>query len=198
MSVNLNCCPNFNLGLESLCSCKKKPETESPSPSPPPAPGPASTRKDEIIVLVENEQIQFENLVPKHLEYLYLKILKNKKILFAFGKLMDNFGMTDEDFNGIDICSISKYSELFGGCICPLISKTLDQGTAYQFCFKLGSSKRLFCCSIYPCYIPEQISSVDCVIRPVISGFKPSLIEKYVLPLERDNKGSGGWKIDIV
>lgn len=200
MTLNLNCCPNFNLGLGSLCSCKGKPETESPLPPTTPIGDEASSMYSlgEPITLIETEQIHFESLLPTHPEYLYLKILKNRVVLCATGGLMDDLQMIDKDFIGVDLCLIGKNTELFGGCICPLVSKTLDQGTAYQFCFKLGSSERLFCCSIYPCSIPGQISSADCVIRPVINGFRPSLIEKFVLPLQETGKRDGGWKTNIV
>lgn len=224
MTLNLNCCPNFNLGLGNLCSCKGKPETESPPPSPtdpsvpdegevlrPGLPARARTRGGtlidvlgEPITLIETEQIHFESLLPNHSEYLYLKILKNRSILFADGGLIDDLHMTLDDLIGIDLCSVVKNPELFGGCICPLITKTLEQGTAYQFCFKVGAHERLICCSIYPCSIPGHISSADCVIRPVINGFRPSLIDKFVLPLD-DTKSlpigdrkTSGWKSNLV
>ena len=183
MSINFNCCPNLNLGLGSLCSCKEKPRTDSP----PLDNGPHHNLMDtmgEPVTLVETEQIQFENIIPGHMEYLYLKIIKDQTVLCVAGGLLDDFRMTSQDFLGISLCSVVKNQELFGGCICPLVRKALENGTAYQFCFKLGKKERLICCSIYPCSIPGSISSVDCVIRPVVSGFRPSLIDKFVLPLD--------------
>ena len=206
MSINLNCCPNFNLGLGSLCSCKDKSETNSPPSSPQPSiPIDRSHFRSvtptnvlgEPITLVETDQIHFENLLPNHSEYLYLKILKNVTVLFAIGGLMDDLHMVQEDFLGVNICSIVRNSELFGECICPLVTKTLENGTAYQFCFRLNGYERLICCSIYPCSIPGRISSSDCVIRPVVNGFRPSLIDKFVLPLE-DSDVKIEKKISIV
>lgn len=192
MTLNLNCCPNFNLGLGSLCSCKDKPRTESPEPINPvpmePNSGIDATRDllREPIVLVENEQIHFESMLPNHTEFLYLKILNDKKILAIAGGLIGDLKMDKDDLIDKDVCSVEKNQELFADFICTLVSRSLENGTAYQFCFKIGSSGRILCCSIYPCSIPGFVSSVDCIIRLVIEGFRPSLIDKFILPLDPD------------
>lgn len=196
--VNLNCCPNFSLGT--MCTCKGRPATESPPPSlgePPP-----STFVEplgEFITLIEMEQIHFETLLPSHNEYLYLKIKKNKNILCATGGLLDDLKMEKKDFIGVNLCEVKKNPQLFGDFICPLTTKSLETGTAYQFCFKLGSHERTICCSIYPCTIPGQISSIDCVIRPIINGFRPSLIDKFALLGDDEEDGKSlKWKTTTI
>jgi hypothetical protein len=190
MSLNLNCCPNLKLG--SLCS--SKPRTESPPPEPsqitPVVDYSDPHRLGEPIVLVDNDPVFFETLIPNHREYLYLKILNTYCILCAVGGLLVDLKMKRDDLIDVNLRSLKKNQDLFGDFIYSLVSKTFENKTSYQFCFRLGRNQRILCCSIYLCPIPGHISSVDCVIRPIIKGFKHSLIDKYILSLnseERDN-----------
>ena len=63
------------------------------------------------------------------------------------------------------IYKIEKNKIFFLDFIKPLLEMALEKGEAYQFTFKMSTENQNLVCSLYPCYIPESITSVDIVIR---------------------------------
>ena len=176
MGVNFSFCQNVNLG--GFVLCKNKPEVDTPSPSPS-----VETNFEMLgkaITLVESEHVKFNSLLPDHNEFIFLKILEEGRIIAAEGEFMDDIGMIKEDFMGREVCDIDKNRELFHDYICPLFKKSVETGSMYQFCFKVGINPRVICCSIYPSTMPGKISSVDCVIRPALYARD---LDRFVLEL---------------
>ena len=126
-----------------------------------------------VITLTVGESISFDSLLPNHNEYIYLKIKSAGEIIAAEGDFMNDLGMTRADFIGYHLNSIEKNRELFGEYIYPLFIRSIENGSVYQFCFRIDDTQRVVCCSLYPCTIPGAISSIDCVIRPAV--FKSDL-----------------------
>lgn len=161
MSLNLTCCKEFN--LTSLICCKQGGKTTSPTPSPTPS---MSFSLGKVITIVDSPQVKFENLIPSHKEYLYLKILSNYTVISLSGELLDDLDMTISDILGKTICEIKRNGQLFKECICPLLTQSIKTGDIYQFCFTIDATPRIITCTIYPCPTPEGIHSADCIIRP--------------------------------
>lgn len=175
MVLDFNCCPNFSLG--SLCICKNKEKSFETK----------KISKDEPIVLVHNDPIYFTDIIPRHNNFLYLKILEDKKILTIAGDLIYELNMKEKDLKNKNICEIEKNTELFGEFICPLVDSSIKEEIEFQFFFQIGKNIRLFCCSVYTCKASGKILSIDCVIRPVTAGLVPTTVKQFELvPQELD------------
>lgn len=174
MSLNLTCCKEFN--LSSLICCKKGQEHEE---------DPSSSERglntfindrgnlednQNIITIIDITPYRFENLIPDHDHYLFIKILFNEIIISVEGEFINQLNMAREDFIGKKICNVKKNIDLFKDCICPLFHRSIETGNIYEFSFLINDNPQHLTCNIYPCLMSPKISSVDCVIRPSSKG----------------------------
>ena len=169
--VNIKCCDTFSVS-KVFFSCKKR----------------ENDNEELTFELIESPHKKFEDLIPSSQDYLYLKILKNKKIISVDGNYIKNLLLTKEDLINKKLDSINKCSELFGEYILPLFETSIKNGEAYQFDFKNNNENRIMACSIYPCSIPGAITSVDVVIRNSPSIKNKLRLESFVI----ERKSSGG------
>ena len=73
--------------------------------------------------------------------------------------------MKKKDIINKYLYEISKNKIFFLDFIKPLLEMALEKGEAYQFMFKINTEQKNLVCSLYPCYIPDSVTSVDIVIR---------------------------------
>lgn len=144
--VEIKLCDNFK--ISKLTCCPKK----------------SSSFTDEDFKLIKAKQKKYHNLIPRKEDYIFLKVLYSGEIIAAVGKLLDAFHLKKEDLINKNLEDVSKCQVLFSDYIEPLFYSCLEKELAYQFDFKI--KQKHYSCSIYPCSIPEEISSVDIVIRP--------------------------------
>ena len=64
----------------------------------------------------------------------------------------------------INLNEIRKCTILFEEYIGPLFESCLEKNISYQFIFKF--KKKIFSCSLYPCWVPDKLCSIDIVMRP--------------------------------
>lgn len=126
-------------------------------------------RKKEILTeedfkLIKTKHKKYQKLIPKNHEYLFLKVLDSGYIISSVGELLNFFKLKPKDLNNKSLEEVSKCQPLFNDFIQPLFESCLEKEQAYQFDFEVKNKK--FSCSLYPCYIPDDIASVDIVIRP--------------------------------
>lgn len=114
--------------------------------------------------LIKTKHKKYPKLVPSHHDYIFLKVLNNHEIISVVGDLLKFFKLKTKDLMGKTLDSVSKCQPLFSDFILPLFESCLTNVSAYQFDFEVLNKK--FSCSLYPCYIPDDIASVDIVIRP--------------------------------
>ena len=113
--------------------------------------------------LIKTKHKKYKQLVPKHTDYIFLKILDTGEIISVVGKLLSFFNLKSKHLLHKFINDIDKCSSLFSEFISPLFDSCLEKNLAYQFDFELKNKR--FSCSLYPCSIPDEITSVDIVIR---------------------------------
>ena len=175
--VNIKCCDTFSIS-KIFFSCKKK-EIDT---------------NELTFELIESPHKKFDDLILSNQDYLYLKILKNKKIISVEGNYIKKLFMTKEDLLNKKLDSINKCSELFGEYILPLFETSIENGEAYQFDFKTSIENKIMACSLYPCSIPGAIASVDVVIRnspPIKNKLK---LDSFVI----ERRSSGGVNVPIL
>lgn len=114
--------------------------------------------------LIKTKHKKYPKLVPVNREYFFLKVLDNQEIISVVGDLLKFFKLKPKDLLHQTLSEISKCQPLFNDFILPLFESCLENDSAYQFDFEVKDKK--FSCSLYPCYISNDISSVDIVIRP--------------------------------
>jgi len=168
--MSFNLCGTFNLSLKELscfCCIKKKKKEH--------------LHLGKTIHLIESNQVLFDSLIPLHDDYLLLKILRDETVISAEGGFMEDLEMSREDFIGIKVSHISKNVELFRSYITTVFKRVIETSTVYQFCFKLNEEGRIFCCTIYPCPIPDFMGSIDCVIRPGLISLDPRNIDRFAV-----------------
>lgn len=132
----------------------------------------------EDFTLIKTKHKKYNNLVPSNHDYIFLKVLDNGEIISVVGKLLPYFGLKSKDLLGKPLNKITKCQPLFNDYIEPLFLACMEKNSAYQFDFELKGQK--FSCSLFPCSIPVDITSVDIVIRPshdvLTAGEKDSFI----------------------
>jgi len=114
--------------------------------------------------LIKTKHKKYKKLVPKNYDYIFLKVLDDSKIISATGKLMSFFTLKEKDLLDKKLEDVKKCQPLFSEYIEPLFNSCLENNLAYQFDFEVKEKK--FSCSLYPCHIPNDIVSIDIVIRP--------------------------------
>lgn len=119
----------------------------------------------EFELVKQDENLGFPNLIPESENYLYMKADKYEKIIAVEGEYLQKFRMKKKDILNKYIYEITKNKIFFLDFIKPLLELSLEKGEAYQFTFKINTEQQNLVCSIYPCYIPDNITSVDIVIR---------------------------------
>ena len=102
--------------------------------------------------------------MPRNYDYIFLKVLDTSQIISATGKLLNFFNLKDKDLIGKKLEEVKKCQPLFADYIEPLFNSCLENNLAYQFDFEVREKK--FSCTLYPCPIPQDIVSIDIVIRP--------------------------------
>lgn len=129
--------------------------------------------------LIKTKQKKYTNLIPKKEDYIFLKVLHGGEIISAVGKLLNLFKLKQQDLINKNLEDVSKCQVLFSDYIEPLFYSCLDNGVAYQFDFKIKN--KYFSCSLYPCSLPDEISSVDIVIRPSHNTEVETNTDKFIL-----------------
>ena len=119
----------------------------------------------EFELIKQDENLGFHNLLPESDNYLYMKVDKYEKVIAVEGEYLKKFKMKRCDILNEYIYNIRKNQIFFLDFIKPLLEMSLEKGEAYQFMFKINTEKQNLVCSLYPCYIPDNITSVDIVIR---------------------------------
>ena len=119
----------------------------------------------EFELIKQNENLGFHNLIPESENYLYMKADKYEKIIAIEGEYLKKFKMKKKDILNKYIYEIKENKIFFLDFIKPLLEMALSKGEAYQFMFKMSTENQNLVCSLYPCYIPDSITSVDIVIR---------------------------------
>jgi len=119
----------------------------------------------EFELIKQNENLGFHNLIPESDNYLYMKADKYEKIIAVEGDYLKKFKMKKKDIINKYLYEISKNKIFFLDFIKPLLEMALEKGEAYQFMFKINTEQQKLVCSLYPCYIPDSITSIDIVIR---------------------------------
>ena len=129
----------------------------------------------------ENEQYSFSSMLPESDNYLYLKIDKNGKIISVTGDYMKKFNMKRKDFYKKNISEVEVMAQFFIDFLKPLHELSIEKGEAYQFLFNSNHDENPMVCSIYPCYIPNIVSSVDVVVRQPQDIIERGKMEDYLL-----------------
>jgi len=147
--MNFNCCESLNISsINFNCSKDSKNQIEF------------------NLIKQEDKQYKFENLLPESNNYLYVKILKNEKIICLEGGLSKIFHMKKKDFVDIYLYDVKYHKEFFLDFIKPLFEISVDKGDSFQFMFSNSKIDEELVCSIYPCCIPgNHIASIDVVVR---------------------------------
>jgi hypothetical protein len=134
--------------------------------------------KREDFELLKTNKKKFNNLVPSHDEYLFIKILNDGRIISIVGGLGKFFSMNSKNFLNKKLSDVKKNHILFNDFIEPLFNACIPEASAYQFDFMTKDKK--FSCSLYPCLMPGELSSVDIVIRP-LKSIAIADIHQYIL-----------------
>ena len=138
-----------------------------------------SKLNEEEFKLIKSKHRKYKKLVPSNNEYMFLKVLDNGMIISAVGELLKFFQLKTKDLVNKYISDLEKCQVFFDDFICPLFYSCLENKTAYQFDFEIKNKK--FSCSLYPCPIPEEILSIDIVIRPSTNHISDKNTDSFVL-----------------
>ena len=180
MSIVCNFCYNFNISKLN-CNCKNTENEEDIKP------------EDVEFTLKESEKICYNDLLPINEEYMYIKILKNEKIIALIGDPLIEIPLEPEDIINKKLTDVTVFSTLFIDYIRPFFLNAVDRGEAYQFIFQTNITHRNIVCSIYPCSVPGAITSCDIVLRyshQNAIGISPG---QFSL-----NESSKGEKVDLL
>jgi hypothetical protein len=146
-TFNISLCNNFKISkIFFNCTGNKNPDLE-------------------FELVKQEENLGFHNLIPESDNYLYMKADKYEKIIAVEGDYLKKFKMKRKDIINKYLYEITKNKIFFLDFIKPLLEMALEKGEAYQFTFKISTEQQNLVCSLYPCYIPDSITSVDIVIR---------------------------------
>jgi hypothetical protein len=145
--IKVNICPNFKIGKIKFNFCTEKKEQ--------------FTEAD--FKLIKTKHKKYKQLVPKNNNYIYLKVLDTGEIISVIGHLLPFFNLKSIHLLKKHLNDIDKCAALFSEFIHPLYESCLEKNLAYQFDFELKTKR--FSCSLYPCSVAEEITSVDIVIR---------------------------------
>lgn len=147
--MNFNCCGSLNISsINFNCSRENTDEIEF------------------NLIKQEDKQYKFDNLLPDNENYLYIKILKNEKIVCLEGDLCKLFHMKKKDIVETYLKDIKVHKEFFLDFIKPLFTICIKEGDSFQFMFTNSRIEEDLVCSLYPCSIPgDYITSIDIVIR---------------------------------
>lgn len=144
----ISLCQEFNLFTKFINCCRKNKDNNS----------------EEDFRLIKTIPKKYIELVPRYHDYIYLKILKSGKIISVSGGLLKFFNLKTKDLLNINLNEIRKCTILFEEYIGPLFESCLEKNISYQFIFKF--KKKIFSCSLYPCWVPDKLCSIDIVMRP--------------------------------
>jgi len=147
--MNFNCCESLNISSINF-NC-------------------GSNRSEALefnLINQEDKKYKFDNLLPESNNYLYIKILKNEKIVSLGGDLCKVFGIKKKDFIDKHLYEIKSMKSFFLDFIKPLFEFSVERGESFQFMFTNNKTEEELVCSLYPCCIPgDHITSVDIVVR---------------------------------
>jgi len=147
-NFNISLCHNFKIS-KVFCNCTGK------------------NKEDDLQfeLIKQEENLGFHNLIPESNNYLYMKADKYEKIIAIEGEYLKKFKMKKKEILNKYLFEIRKNKIFFLDFIKPLLEMALEKGEAYQFMFKISTEQQSLVCSLYPCYIPDKVTSVDIVIR---------------------------------
>ena len=145
--VEFKICDNFKIGKIkfNFCGGKKEQFTEAD------------------FKLIKTKHKKYKQLVPKNNNYIYLKVLDTGEIISILGGLLPFFNLKSKYLLKKQLGAVDKCTVLFSEFISPLYESCLEKNLAYQFDFELKNKR--FSCSLYPCSIGDEITSVDIAIR---------------------------------
>lgn len=148
-NMNFNCCESINISsINFNCGRESGEEIEF------------------NLINQESKQYKFDNLLPDNDKYLYIKILKNGKVICLEGGLIKVFHMKKKDILDVYLKDIKTQKEFFLDFISPLFEISIEKGDSFQFMFTNSKIEEELVCSIYPCCIPgDKITSIDIVVR---------------------------------
>ena len=164
---NFKCCENFKIS-KLIFNCTSS----------------RDSRNEELefhLLKQENKQYSFSSMLPESDNYLYLKIDKNGKIISVTGDYMKKFKMRKKDFYKKNLDEVEFMTQFFIDFLKPLHELAIEKGEAYQFLFNISNDENPMVCSIYPCYIPNLVSSVDVVVRQPQDIIEKNRMEDYLL-----------------
>lgn len=178
MPIVFNICQNFKIG-KLICNCKSNNEHDTINP------------RDVDFELIKSNQIKFDNLIPSNDDYLFFKINSDETIISVAGNGFEEMPLKNEDILNKKLKHLTIYKIFFQDYIRPLFMDSINKGEAFQFEFLTNITDRKFICSLYPCSMPNVISSCDVVIRHNHGSIGRDDIRDYVLHTE-------GEKVDIL
>ena len=123
--------------------------------------------KDSDITLVSSDRIyKFKDFVPSK-DFLYLKLLKDNKIICCYGDLSTKmFRKKNKFFKYKDIKMIDI--DFFSDYIYNLKENSSEDCSAYQFIFQYKDVIQNYACSVYPCTTNDRCNSFDVIIRKIV------------------------------
>lgn len=129
----------------------------------------------------KGDQYAFTSMLPESNNYLYLKVDELGKIISIEGDYTTRFGIKRKHFIRTYLEEAPYLTEFFIDFIKPLHDRSINKGEAYQFLFNTSQDENPLVCSLYPCSIPGNISSVDIVIRQPQNVIEKSRINDFIL-----------------
>ena len=120
-------------------------------------------RDSDIILIRTNKVYKFRDLLPSN-DYMFIKVLRNGKILFSKGKLTKKvFKKKNKYFSYNNIQDIKV--EFFSDYIYNVVEMVKVENAAYQFKFNYKDKPDANICSVYPCVVYDNSKSFDVIIR---------------------------------
>lgn len=168
--IVFKCCDNFNV-KKIFFSCKGRKKKQKKK---------ECKRCNVLFDLVDSTPKKYNNLVPQE-NYLYLKVLRTGKIIAISGDYLEEFNLTKKDLFHKKLDNIKCCKELFDDYVYPLFEECLNNSESYQFNFKSDQKNTIYSCSLYPCFIPEKVASVDIVFRHSHQRINKKRLSKYAI-----------------
>lgn len=168
--IVFKCCDNFNI-KKMFFSCKGSKKKKKKKDK---------NKCNVLFDLVDSTPKKYNNLVP-HENFLYMKVIKNGKIISVSGDYLEEFDIKKHDLLNKKLNHVDCCFELFSDYVQPLFEECLKNSESYQFNFKTNQSNTVYSCSLHPCNIPEQVASVDVVFRHSHQKINKKRMSKYIL-----------------
>lgn len=123
--------------------------------------------RDSDITLVSSDRIyKFKDFLPSK-DFLYIKLLKDNKIICCYGDLcLKMFSKKNKFFKYKDIKTLDI--DFFSDYIYNLKENSSEDCSAYQFVFQYKFNIENYTCSVYPCNTMDKCNSFDVVIRKIV------------------------------